>query len=44
MINFRHGIIAIFLILVSIQSNAKIRLPALFSDNMMLQQQSHAPM
>jgi sialate O-acetylesterase len=44
MINFRNSIIAIFLILGSIQMNAKIKLPALFSDNMMLQQKSKAPM
>lgn len=32
------------LLFASIQINAKIKLPALFSDNMMLQQKSNAPM
>lgn len=44
MINFRNHIIAIVLLLTSFQINAKIKLPALFSDNMMLQQKSNAPM
>lgn len=44
MIHFRNHIVAIFLILGSFQINAKIKLPALFSDNMMLQQKSNAPM
>ncbi len=39
----RNSIITFFLILGSFQINAKIKLPALFSDNMMLQQQSNAP-
>ncbi|MFV8374499.1 sialate O-acetylesterase [Flavobacterium sp. LB1P71] len=42
--NFRNSIIAIFVVLGSIQMDAKIKLPALFSDNMMLQQKSKAPM
>lgn len=36
-------IIAFVMILASFQINAKIKLPALFSDNMMLQQKSNAP-
>jgi sialate O-acetylesterase len=44
MTNFKHIFIAIILILTSFQINAKIKLPALFSDNMMLQQKSNAPM
>ncbi|HQE33700.1 MAG TPA: sialate O-acetylesterase [Paludibacteraceae bacterium] len=40
---FRNHIIAIVLLLTSFQINAKIKLPALFSDNMMLQQKSNAP-
>ncbi|TDD97811.1 sialate O-acetylesterase [Flavobacterium cellulosilyticum] len=36
-------IIAIVMILGMTQANAKIKLPALFSDDMMLQQQSNAP-
>ncbi|MBC7847940.1 MAG: sialate O-acetylesterase [Flavobacterium sp.] len=44
MTHFRNYIIAIFLILGSFQINAKIKLPALFSDNMMLQQKANAPM
>lgn len=36
-------IIALVMIIASVQVNAKIKLPALFSDNMMLQQQSNAP-
>lgn len=43
MTHFRNYIIAIFLILGSFQINAKIKLPALFSDNMMLQQKANAP-
>lgn len=44
MMNFRNSIMAIVLLLTSFQINAKIKLPALFSDNMMLQQKSNAPM
>lgn len=44
MMNFRNYIIAIVLLLTSFQINAKIKLPALFSDNMILQQKSNAPM
>lgn len=40
----RHIILGLFLIFVSFQMHAKIKLPALFSDNMMLQQKSKAPM
>ena len=36
-------IIALFVFLASFQINAKIKLPALFSDNMMLQQKSNVP-
>jgi sialate O-acetylesterase len=43
MMNFRNTIIAILCLLGSLQINAKIKLPALFSDNMMLQQKSNAP-
>jgi sialate O-acetylesterase len=39
----RHTFIAIAMLLGSFQINAKIKLPALFSDNMMLQQKSNAP-
>ncbi|RVT79859.1 sialate O-acetylesterase [Flavobacterium sufflavum] len=39
----KNSIITLFLILGISQINAKIKLPALFSDNMMLQQQSNAP-
>ncbi|WP_428232414.1 sialate O-acetylesterase [Flavobacterium sp.] len=42
--NLKECIITVFLLLASIQINAKIKLPALFSDNMMLQQKSNAPM
>ena len=42
--NFKGCIITIFLLLASFQINAKIKLPALFSDNMILQQKSNAPM
>jgi sialate O-acetylesterase len=42
--NFRNSIIVIFVVLGSIQMNAKIKLPALFSDNIILQQKSNAPM
>ncbi|MGO4771164.1 sialate O-acetylesterase [Flavobacterium sp. W22_SRS_FK3] len=41
--NFKK-IIALVMIIASVQMNAKIKLPALFSDNMMLQQQTNAPM
>lgn len=40
---FRNHIIAIILLLGSLQINAKIKLPALFSDNMMLQQKENPP-
>lgn len=40
---FKHIILALFMVLGSFQMNAKIKLPALFSDNMMLQQKSQAP-
>jgi len=40
----RHIFIVIAMLLTSFQINAKIKLPALFSDNMMLQQKSNAPM
>lgn len=39
----KNSIIAFLVILTSFQVNATIKLPALFSDNMMLQQQSNAP-
>ncbi len=39
----KKSIIALLTILASFQINAKIKLPALFSDNMMLQQKSNAP-
>ncbi|MBA0882144.1 sialate O-acetylesterase [Flavobacterium undicola] len=41
--NSKYTFIAIAMLLVTIQMNAAIKLPALFSDNMMLQQQSNAP-
>ena len=41
--NLKHIFIAIVMLLASIQINAKVKLPALFSDNMMLQQKSNAP-
>jgi sialate O-acetylesterase len=41
--NIKHVFIAIAILLGSFQINAKIKLPALFSDNMMLQQKSNAP-
>ena len=41
--NFRNSIIAFVVALSSLQINAKIKLPALFTDNMMLQQKSNAP-
>jgi sialate O-acetylesterase len=44
MMNFRNHIIVVVLLLTSFQITAKIKLPALFSDNMMLQQKSNAPM
>jgi len=40
----KKSIIALFVFLASFQINAKIKLPALFTDNMMLQQKSNAPM
>lgn len=39
----KNSIIAFLVILTSFQVNATIKLPALFTDNMMLQQQSNAP-
>lgn len=42
--NIKHALLVITLLLASFQINAKIKLPALFSDNMMLQQKSNAPM
>lgn len=42
--NIKYTFIAIAVLLGSFQMNAKIKLPALFSDNMMLQQKSKAPM
>jgi sialate O-acetylesterase len=42
--HFKKHIVVIFLALASIQIHAKIKLPALFSDNMMLQQKAKAPM
>ncbi|KQB36935.1 Sialate O-acetylesterase [Flavobacterium daejeonense] len=41
--NLRNGFLALLGFLASFQMNAAIKLPALFSDNMMLQQQSSAP-
>ncbi|MEG2101233.1 MAG: sialate O-acetylesterase, partial [Flavobacterium sp.] len=41
--NLKEFIVMIFLLLASFQINAKIKLPALFTDNMMLQQKSNAP-
>ncbi|MEN9908070.1 MAG: hypothetical protein RLZZ540_1219 [Bacteroidota bacterium] len=41
--NSKYTFIAIAMLLVTIQMNAAIKLPALFSDNMMLQQKSNAP-
>ena len=41
--NLKHIFIAIVMLLASFQINAKVKLPALFSDNMMLQQKSNAP-
>lgn len=43
MIQIRNYFLGLILILAGIQMQAKIKLPALFSDNMMLQQQSTAP-
>ena len=42
--DFKHIFIAFIALLASSKINAKIKLPALFSDNMMLQQKSNAPM
>lgn len=39
----KKSIIAIIIFLISFQINAKIKLPALFTDNMMLQQKANAP-
>jgi len=39
----KHIFIAIAMLLASFQINAEIKLPALFSDNMMLQQKSNVP-
>jgi sialate O-acetylesterase len=44
MIHFRKHIVVVFLALASAQIQAKIKLPALFSDNMILQQKASAPM
>ncbi len=41
--NLKQIFIAIAMLLTSFQINAKFKLPALFSDNMMLQQKSDAP-
>ena len=41
---FKSLIIVLLCLFGSFQINAKIKLPALFSDNMMLQQKSNAPM
>lgn len=41
--NLRNDFLALLGFLASFQMNAAIKLPALFSDNMMLQQQSSAP-
>jgi sialate O-acetylesterase len=41
--NFRKSIIAILCLIGSFQMIAAVKLPALFSDNMMLQQKSNAP-
>ncbi|WP_035141412.1 sialate O-acetylesterase [Flavobacterium daejeonense] len=41
--NLRNSIVAILCLVGSFQMKAAIKLPALFSDNMMLQQQSSAP-
>ncbi len=43
-IEMKKSIIALLTILATIQINAKIKLPALFTDNMMLQQKSNTPM
>ena len=40
----KHIFIALITLLASFQINAKIKLPALFSDNMMLQQKANSPM
>lgn len=42
--NLKQTFIALALFLVGFQIHAKIKLPALFTDNMMLQQQATAPM
>lgn len=42
--NFKRIFIVIMLLSATFQINAKIKLPALFSDNMMLQQKTNAPM
>jgi sialate O-acetylesterase len=42
--NCKHIFIALITLFTSFQINAKIKLPALFSDNMMLQQKSNTPM
>lgn len=41
--NLINSFVAIIVLIGSFQMNAAIKLPALFSDNMMLQQQSNAP-
>ncbi len=40
----KYIIIGVLCFVATLQANAKIKLPALFSDNMMLQQKSNAPM
>lgn len=40
----RNSIIAFFVVLGTFQINAQLKLPALFSDNLMLQQKSNVPM
>jgi len=42
--NIKKCIVVILCLIANLQINAKIKLPALFSDNMMLQQKSNAPM
>jgi sialate O-acetylesterase len=41
--NLKKWILGVLFIVTSLQANAKIKLPALFSDNMILQQKSNAP-
>ena len=42
--NIKYTFILLVMLFGTFQINAKIKLPALFSDNMMLQQKSNAPM